>query len=413
MNILKIGTIDKSGGAALISWKIKLMLEELGNKVSMFVASKYSNDPSVFIIKRTVHRYFCFLFSNDIDFFKTDWIMKTEQFKNADIVHCHNLHGWFFNLNTLRKISERKPLIWTLHDMWAITPHCAHSFEGELKHGFYQCPKMSLYPRILWHNEKYLMWRKRFIYQNTKMDIVVPSLWLKNKVEKSILKDKKIHLIYNGIDIEIFKQYDKLRSRRELNVPLDKKIILFVSDGKNIQSKGNMWKYIEVLLKKYRNRKDIHFISIGNEDYLKNPEDSNVVYISKIKKPEILAKYYSSADIFLYPSLADSFGLVVAEAMACGIPILTFNTGGIPEIVEHKKNGYIANYKDCNDLISGFEYLLHLSKNEKDEMISKSIEKIKSNFTDKIMIKNYMKLYKSILLNNNQKNENINNNPVL
>ena len=399
MKILQIGTIDKSGGAAMISWKIKEVLERLGHKVSMFVATKCSNDPNVFLIKRTVHRYFCFLFSNDIDLFRTNWILKTKEFKESDIVHIHNIHGYFFNLKTLEKISNLKPTIWTLHDMWAITPHCAHSFDGELKNGFYQCPKLNMYPRIFWHNEKYLMWRKRNIYENSKIDIVVPSLWLKNKVEKSILKDKTVHLIYNGIDINIFKKTDKQITKKELNILKDKKIILFVSDGgKDNQYKG--WTYIEKILEKYSNDNSIHFICIGGISNLINEKDSNITYIPKINNTILLAKYYSCADIFLYPSLADSFGLVVAESMSCGTPVLTFETGGIPEIIEHKKNGYVAKYGDLEDLEKGLDYLLNLGSLETDIMSKDSIEKIKNNFTKEMMVNNYISLYNSLLKKN-------------
>ncbi|MCX6757181.1 MAG: glycosyltransferase, partial [Candidatus Nomurabacteria bacterium] len=288
MNILQIGTIDNSGGAALISWKIKKALEKFGHKTSTFVASKYSNESNVFVIKRTVHRYFCYLFSNDIDLFRTNWILKTKEFKEADIIHCHNLHGWFFNLKTLEKMSKLKPVIWTLHDMWAITPHCAHSFGGELKNGFYQCPKLNMYPRILWHNEKYLMWRKKNIYNNSDIEIVVPSLWLKHKVENSVLKDKNIHLIYNGIDVNVFKKTNKQITREELNIPQDKKIVLFVSDGgKSNSYKG--WVYIEKILEKYE-RNDVHFICIGGISESYYGQNSNISYVNKINNPALLAK---------------------------------------------------------------------------------------------------------------------------
>jgi len=117
----------------------------------MFVSEKKSHKTDVFEIPRQIHRYFQILLSNDIDYSKTDWILDTKEFKEADVVHLHNLHSWFFNLKTLEKISKLKPVIWTLHDMWAITPHCAHSYECELKDGFYQCPSLSSYPRIAWH----------------------------------------------------------------------------------------------------------------------------------------------------------------------------------------------------------------------------------------------------------------------
>jgi len=396
MNILQIGTTDKIGGAAVISWKIKKALELLGHKTSMFVAFKYSNDLNVLNIKRTTHKLLCFLFSNDIDLFRTNWIIKTKEFIDADIIHLHNLHGWFFNLKTIKEMSKLKPIIWTLHDMWAITSHCAHSFEGGLENGFYQCQSLNSYPRIAWHNEKYLCYRKKIIYDNSDFEIVVPSMWLKNKVENSLLKEKNIHLIYNGVDTKVFRSMDKQTIRKDLNISLVKKIILCFSDKiKNNEYKGS--EYINKILEKFRNNKSVHFICIGgsaNSDFEKN---SNITYIPNITDVNLLAKYYASSDIFLYPSIADSFGLVVAESMACGTPVLTFKVGGIPEIVDHKINGYVAKYKDEDDLINGLNYILDLSNIETELMSESAISKIRNNFTEDMMIEKYIELYNSLI----------------
>ena len=188
----------------------------MGYKMPMFV-SKIFNENDIHAIKTKIIDTLLYL-SNDIDLFKTDWITKTEVFIGSDIVHIHNIHGWFFNLNTLKKISDLKPTIWTLHDMWAITPHCAHSFGGKLKNGFYECPNLKSYPRILWNNARYLAWRKKNIYKNLNIELVVPSLWLKEKVSKSILGNKKIHLIHNGIDTNTYKMSLE-KNKGELNLP--------------------------------------------------------------------------------------------------------------------------------------------------------------------------------------------------
>ncbi|NCS98920.1 glycosyltransferase [Candidatus Parcubacteria bacterium] len=390
MKILKIGTIDKSGGAAKISWSIKQFMEKRGNKVSMFVADKTSTDSNVFKIKRTVHRHICYLFSNDLDLFRTNWITKTKQYEESDIVHLHNLHGYYFNLNTLKKITSKKPTVWTLHDMWAITPHCASPLTDEIKDGFFVCKNRKLYPRIFWPNEKYLRWRKRSIYKKSNFEIVVPSKWVLNKVKRSVLKDKKIHLIYNGINNKIFKKENKKEIRKKLGLPFDKKIVLFVSDAHKNELKGTS--FVEEIIKNNQ-RDDLIFISIGGYE----SKQKNCININKINDQKLLAQYYSAADIFLYPSLADTFGLVVAESMSCGTPVLSFETGGIPEIALHKENGYIARQKDSKDLQSGLEYLLNLQPEETETMSKKCSDRISHNFTEKIMCENYLNLYKKIL----------------
>ncbi len=392
MNILQIGTIDNRGGAAIVSWELRNKLMALGHTVNMFVGIKYSQEKNVFQIPRKKYQdYLVKIFANDLIFAKTDYILKTPEFKNADIIHCHNLHSNFFNLNTLSKISKIKPVVWTQHDLWAFTGGCT----DELK---CKNPKPRKFLLFLWDNTNYLLRKKNAIYKKSKLNIVVPSVWLKRKIEKSILKDQNISLIYNGIDNSIFKKYEKNKTRQELNLPLNKKIILFIAKGgkKNIL-KG--WQYIEKIISYYKNNKNILFVCIGEENNQQGEHlgGNNIKYINYIKDKKILAKYFSSADLFLYPSLADVFGLVAAESLSCGTPIVAFKTGGIPEIVIHKKNGYIAEYQNTDDLINGIEYIFKLNDDEINKMSENSIQRVKENFTLDIMINNYLKLYKKIL----------------
>ena len=162
MNILQIGTTDKRGGASAVAWSLKEYVDKNGGKSTMFVADKLSKSDDVFVIKRNkIRRYLSFLFSTE-DLYKTDWILKTKEFKEADVVHCHNLHGRFFNLATLQKMSLIKPVVWTLHDEWAITPHCAYTFEGSsITEGFFDCPNKEMSPRLLCTMKKLLRVKKR------------------------------------------------------------------------------------------------------------------------------------------------------------------------------------------------------------------------------------------------------------
>ncbi len=401
MNILQISTVDKSGGAASIAWSLKNSLQKEGSPVHMFVRDKNSHDSNIKLIPQRIHKYFHYLFSNDIEFFFTDWIINTEEFKKADVVHFHNIHGWFFDLKTLQKISKIKPTIWTLHDMWAITPHCAHSYDGKIKGGFYQCPSLKSYPRLTWPNGKYLSWRKKNIYKNANFNLVVPSKWLMSKVNASVLSDKKIDLIYNGIDESIFKITDKSAARVKLDIPSDKKVVLYLSDGsKNNTSKG--WNFVEEVVKVFKEDSSVMFICVGGDENGLDENYKNLFYVPKINEKEILASYFSASDLFLFPSLADNCPLVILEALSCGIPIVTFETGGIPELVTHKENGYIAKYKNTGDLISGVNYILKLNDLETKEIREKSRKKVLNNFTETKMVDKYKKLYIEVIKNFNK-----------
>ncbi len=397
MKILIIGTTDKLGGAAKVSWEIKTALENEGNQVSMFVADKISDDPNVKIIPRIKWRKILgFLLSSE-DFIKTDWILNTKEFKEADIIHCHNLHGRFFNLLTLQKMSKIKPVVWTLHDEWAITPHCACTFEtNKMKNGLFICPSINTPPRLLWDNTRFLSWRKNSLYQKINLHIVVPSKWLKERVQKTLLVKQNIHLIHNGIDTNIFKPFYKKEARKKLNLPENKKIILFLADNsKNSPWKG--WEYANKILKKYEDRNDILFLNIGNPEDIESYK--NIKFIKHINDPNIVSLYYNSSDIFLFTSIAENFPLVILEAMACGLPIVSFDVGGVKEVLEHKKNGYIANYKNSESLKKGLDYVLSLNYKELEILKKNSSEKIKTNFDTKQMTDIYIELYKDIINN--------------
>lgn len=423
MYILQINTLDKKGGAAKVAYSLKIELEKIGHETSMFVGRKYSDEKNIKLLNDVrsfssrVRKKLAFYLANDIDLFSSEHILKTLEFKLANIIHCHNLHGNYFNLSTLEKISRIKPVIWTFHDMWPITAHCGHTFDGstlsinsgqagspqagKIKNsGFFACPALDTPPAIAWHNEKYLEKRKSGIYNKSGFHIVTPSKWLADKVSQSILKNKPLSVIYNGIDESVFKPYNKAECRQLLNLPQDKQIILIVAK----RGQSNPWKggnYAQETIRAFKGDSRAFFVDLGGDT---NKDGGMLKTVSYISDQTTLAKYYSAADILLYPSIADNCPLVVLEAMACGLPIVSFNTGGIPELVEHKINGYIAEYKNTNDLKIGIEYLLNLPSQEIEKMKRYSMDKIAANFTIEKMTSQYLNLYSQ--LNQSSKSNN-------
>lgn len=397
MNVLQVNTTDNRGGAAKVAYRLKQGLEKLGHQTSMLVGRKYTADEDVFLLNdlksfgQRVRKKLSYYLANDIDFFSSDKIIKMEVFKKANLVHCHNLHSYYFNLNTLKKIAKLKPIVWTFHDMWPITPHCAHSFEAPLRNGFWQCPSLEIFPPIAWHNEKYLERRKRKIYEQAGFTVVTPSKWLKEKVEASLLGSKDVRLIYNGIDTSVFKPYPKQEAREKLNLPLDKKIILSVIK----KGQSNPWKggnYVTEAVGALKVQKEAIFICIGGD--FNNPQVVNVPFVTD---ENILAWYYSASDILLHPAIAETFGLTIAEGMACGLPIVSFVTGSIPELVENGWNGFLAEYKNSADLIAKLKRTLDLPPEKLKEMSQNSQEKVKNNFTLEMMVGKYLNLFEEIL----------------
>ena len=221
-----------------------------------------------------------------------------------------------------------------------------------------------------------------------KFVIVVPSQRLESRVKQSPLMEwKEVHLIYNGVDVNLFKKHDKSAMRIKHNIPSNKFVILYIADG----WKRNFWKwwqYVDRIIDFFSAEKDFYFLSIGNGDRTENLLQ-NGKELGYVTDPIQLAEIYSLADVFVYPSLADNCPLVVEEALSCHLPVVAFSTGGIPELVLHKNNGYVAKYKNFDDLYAWIMYFFQ-KKNG-------SIENITNHqFSLEKMVDSYIKLYQSL-----------------
>lgn len=393
MKILYINTNTSKGGAARVCNSLRAEMESLGHQTFLLSADN-EGFPESFLkmAKGRFSKYFHYLLANDIEFYGEKFLYSHE-FKEADIVHCHNLHGWYFSISTLAKIGKLKPVLWTLHDMWAITPHCAHTGSTIIYNGFYQCESKDVYPRILWHNESHLEKVKSETYKKSNFILTVPSKWLLEKVNSSVLSDKPIELISNGIDTLVFHKRDKQETRKKLGLPLDKKIILSVFQGGN-KNPFKGWEYFQELARTYENDEKFVFLVIGAENHVK--DGSNTKMIQYINSTGDLADYYSAADMYLLTSIAENAPLVILEAMSCGLPILCFDVGGIKEVVTHKKDGYLASPKNIDDLKRGFEFILNLEPDIINNIEINSRNKIVNDYNIKKIALRYNDLYERI-----------------
>lgn len=409
--ILIIGTTDKRGGAAGVGWEIGEEMRRRGFWVRYIVGRKYSDSKNVYELRRNKTLKFVtrwlgidievllkylrsYLLSNDIDFGAKKEILNHPWFKKSDIVHLHNLHGDYFKLDTLIPLSTNKKTIWTLHDLWAITAHCGFCYDCKSwKGGKHFTSGTNRYKAMLWDNSDYLWNKKRRIYKYSDVFIVTPSRWLKKIVSKSILLNKPIKLIYNGIDTHIFSDLNsRQKTRKKLGVREKDEVILFVAqNGKNDLRKG--WSYMEKIIKSYRNNKKTIFVSIGGQksDYNNLPNNLRVVPFVESRKS--LAEYYSAADLFISTSLADNCPLTILEAMATGTPVVAFDSGGVKELVLHKKNGYVAKYKNTTDILAGLKWFFEKTGSERDKIRGACVKRIKDNFSLTKMANSYEELY--------------------
>lgn len=407
-----ISATDVAGGAARVARCIGDSLDKKHFDVKFIVGKKFGNNDDVYELSRNsfidnlgqkyhtdllgMARYLrAFVFANDLDFGAKDEILNHPWYKRADIVHLHNIHSNYFKFETLEIIANTKPTVWTLHDKWPITAHCMqcndcksiknrHFTKGRNRHG----------SDLLWDNTHYLWEKKKRIYNRSKnLHIVCPSRWLLDETKKSILRKKKLYLINNGINTQIFRPKNKSRIRKELGISNGKIVLGYIGNWGHVdQKKGK--KFFELLINNYKDDENIHFLCIGSNPDI---EHKNVLYTPYTHDKSLIAKYYNACDIFVFPSLAENFPLCTLEAMSTGLPIVSFRVGGTPEQIIHKKNGYIAQYIDINDLIKGIEYIRNLDRHQLMRIKKENRLRAETRYSHRTMANSYKKLYEQIL----------------
>jgi len=400
-NILHINTAVSKGGAAKVAYDFLCQnLNKKGYKSAILTGTNYGNpadnikELKVTNIKlhKMLHRYQKKV--GIIDFYNLESfnIPNYEFFKNADLIHLHNLHGAYFSTFILPYLTSLKPTIWTLHDEQAYTGHCSYSFDcKKWLTGCGNCPDLNFYPKIKKDTTDFLLQTKKKIYDFSDFTVVCPSQWHANRARQSILSGKDIKVIYNGIDENVFIPTAKSFARKMLNLPLNKKILLFSASGsiKNPQKGG---KYIIEAYNRLKNNDEYLFINLGSD---KPGRKKNWIDITYIHDEEKLALYYSAADLFIYPSQAEVFGLVIAESMACQTPVIAFNNSAIPELIRHMETGYLAENKNVEDFIRGIKTFIDNDNLRKNAGI-KSRELVLEKFTLDRMINQYIELYQEV-----------------
>lgn len=274
-----------------------------------------------------------------------------------DLIHLHNLHGYYVNVECLFQYVKAKdiPVVWTFHDCWPYTGHCVYSdYIGcdRWQTGCYSCPKKHEYPvSMLLDRSKQNYQRKKAAFTGVKrLAIVTVSDWLKAEVKQSFMKDYKVVRIYNGIDQSVFRPSHS-DIKKELGID-GKRMLLGVSDRWS-ERKGLSFFY------RYAEEKkpDEALVMVGfNKDELpKVPQ--GIIALPRTDLVQQLVNLYSAADIVLNPSVEETFGLVTAEALSCGTPVIVQNATACPELVDESCGRIIEknNYEQFKEAIINLE----------------------------------------------------------
>lgn len=340
MRVYQINVVCGSGSTGRIAADISRMLERNGSLCRIAYGRgqapkgldtfKISNSPDTYLhalMTRLTDRHGLYSVR------ATRRLIENIREYRPDIIHLHNIHGYYVNYELLFRFLKQygKPVVWTMHDCWAITGHCAHydsngctKWQEDCAH----CPHIQAYPASLRNTESTLNYerKKRLFTGLDGLTIVTPSVWLKEQIEKSFLSKADCITIPNGIDLDKF-QPRKSDLRKKLGCT-DKKLLLGVA---SVWTKNKGFEDFLKLRKLLGEEYLICMVGL-NKKQLKNlPE--GIIGISKTESMGEMAEYYSAADLFLNLTYEDTFPTTNIEALACGTPVVTYRTGGSPEIV--------------------------------------------------------------------------------
>lgn len=312
-----------------------------------------------------------------------------------DIIHMHNIHNHYVNVRMLLEYIAKKniPCVLTMHDCWTFTGHCAYfDYSGcsKWKTGCYHCPSLRDYPKTFalidpspWN---YKM--KQTLFAPLNITFVSPSQWLCNLQQQSFLKDKPCVVINNGVDLSVFRPI-KSNVRQEYGIG-DRKMILAVAGGLAARKGRDFLLKLPLLLK---DDEVLVLVGLkkGQEDLL--PNTSKVIGIQRTKTPDELVGLYSEADVFINPTLEDNFPTTNLEALACGTPIVTFNTGGSIESVT-PETGLVVEQGNMDALLSAIRAIL---VNGKKSYTYACRKKAEHDYNKDVQYAKYIELYRKIL----------------
>ena len=417
MRVLIINTSERIGGAAIAANRLMDALRNNGIQAKMLVRDKQTDNITVIGLKKSLWSIWQFvweriviwkanhfkqhnLFAVDIANTGTD-ITTYPEFKEADIIHLHWVNQGMLSLKDLKKILQSgKPIVWTMHDMWPCTGICHHARECDKYHKeCHHCPY--LYnggaKKDLSHQT---FKKKKELYQLSPITFITCSQWLKERAGQSaLLEQHPIVHIPNPIKTNLFTPRNKVEARQKCNLPTNKKLILFGSVKITDKRKGIDY-FIEsckILAEKHPELVNNLGVAVyGKEsEQLKSLVPFQVYALDYISNEKELVNVYNAVDLYVTPSLEENLPNTIMEAMACGIPCVGFNVGGIPEMIDHLHNGYVADYKSAEDFANGIHWTL--SESEYQSLSEEARRKVTSSYSESTIAKKYIEVYNKII----------------
>lgn len=418
MKVIHLNTYEGNGGAGRACLRLNDALNAQGadSEVMVFYQfeestksrsfSKTTIQKALAIFNILAERYLVKAFVKALKTpFSLQWfgrsVIRHPDLKKADIIHLHWINHGFLSPKFLAQLDELdKPIVWTFHDSNAFTGGCHVRYSCENYHQ--QCGCCPLLKYSGKSDISHRTWlRKKDAYAQLNFHIVAPSNWMANSVKfSSLMGARAVNVIPNTIETDIFKPYVKEAAKKLLNIAPEKFVLMSgFMPSKNDKHKGTA--YLLEALEKFSkrpgiNKGNIELVIFGNKENAEMPEfPFKTTFLGTINNDEHLAKCYSAADAFLTASLEDNLPNTVMESLSCATPVIAFKTGGIPDMVKHQQNGYLAQYESAVDLANGMEWLYRLSN--KEEIQKEARRTILTEFSPAVIAEKHLNLYESLL----------------
>ena len=411
-----VNTSERTGGAAIAAGRLTEALKSHGIKAKMLVRDKQTDRISTvalgggwklvrkFVWERVViwinsHFRRERLFSVDIANTGND-ITRLPEFKEADLIHLHWINQGMLSLKVIRKIlASGKPVVWTMHDMWPCTGICHHARTCTAFHS--ECGAC---PMIYSQKRKDLSTRifrqKQRLYASGGIHFVTCSHWLEGMAKQSaLLANQPVSVIPNPISTTLFHPMKQTEARQKLALPTEGKLILFGSVKLTDKRKGidYMVEACRLLAKQHPALKEqLALVAVGMHAAELQPLVPFKVHnMGYVKEEHQLAEIYNAADLYVIPSLDENLPNTIMEAMACGTPCVGFPTGGIPEMIDHLKNGYLTKEHSAEQLAEGIYTLLTTPAYE--SLSHEAVAKVNACYSERSVANQYGQLYAKLL----------------
>lgn len=410
MKVVHLSTSDINGGAARAAYRLHNALLNEGVESQILVQEKISDDYTVITNGANIQKSLA-IFRRHINaiptlFYKNRTktlfspaclpslgLVERINALNPDVVHLHWVNGGMLRMDELAKINA--PIVWSLHDMWAFTGGCHYDEQcGAYKQNCGNCKVLAsvkendLSRRI--HNKKVK------IFKNLgNLTVIGLSQWIATCAkESSLLVNKRVECLPNPIDTTVFSPFDKSKARSLLNLPVDKKLVLFGAMGATSDPRKGFKELSKAL--SLLDRDDVEFVVFGSSQ----PEGSQgfkhkAHYLGHLHDDVSLRLLYSAADVVVVPSLQENLSNAVMESLSCGTPVVAFDVGGNGDMIEHKKTGYLAKAYDIDELTNGIQWVLNTINY--DELSKNARNKVMRDFGSVVVAKRYIELYASVL----------------